>query len=432
MKITCQSCQSKYTVSDEKVQGKTVKIKCRKCGATILVNSGGVTTSAPADPVSLSAGGQSDGGASYLVNVTEGDQRSMTLPEIVAAYQTSVVNAETYVWADGMSDWQPLGQVEAIVAALHSQSAPPPAAEPSAPAMAAVAAVEAEPRAAARRDARPAQDVFSAKATDVGLPAPPYSNGSAASAARSVPAATPSKPMSEENSMLFSLSALTAKAPPAAAAPKHTTARDREDSGIIDLKALAAAASAQSSAPAAPAAAAFLPDGGLFPLGAPPVGAPAAAPPVVAPSIPPPKSKTPLFLGIGGVVAVGAIVGAFLIMKGSPPPPPPPAPAAAETASAAPSASASAAPAPSASAEASAAPSAVASAAPSADAKAGKGGKAGGKAGGPVAGKAAAPASPGGAAPPPAAPAAPAGPKKGSCGCAPGDLMCAMKCSAGK
>ena len=35
MKITCQSCQSKYTVSDEKVQGKTVKIKCRKCGATL-------------------------------------------------------------------------------------------------------------------------------------------------------------------------------------------------------------------------------------------------------------------------------------------------------------------------------------------------------------------------------------------------------------
>jgi len=44
MKITCQSCQSKYTVSDDKVQGKTVKIKCRKCGATILVNSSGATT----------------------------------------------------------------------------------------------------------------------------------------------------------------------------------------------------------------------------------------------------------------------------------------------------------------------------------------------------------------------------------------------------
>ncbi len=123
MKITCQSCQSKYTVSDEKVQGKTVKIKCRKCGATILVNSGGVTTSGGgvADPVSLSTGGAAAdaGGASYLVNVSDGDQRSMTLVEIVAAYQSSVVNAETYVWADGMSDWSPLGQVDSIVSALN-------------------------------------------------------------------------------------------------------------------------------------------------------------------------------------------------------------------------------------------------------------------------------------------------------------------------
>ena len=122
MKITCQSCQSKYTVSDEKVQGKTVKIKCRKCGATILVNSGGVTTTGggAADPVSLSSGGTAEGGPSYLVNVTEGDQRSMSLQEIVAAYNSQVVSGDTYVWADGMGDWQPLSQVEAIVGALNS------------------------------------------------------------------------------------------------------------------------------------------------------------------------------------------------------------------------------------------------------------------------------------------------------------------------
>ena len=57
MKITCQSCQSKYTVSDEKVQGRTVKIKCRKCGATILVNSaGGSMANGIADPESTAAG----------------------------------------------------------------------------------------------------------------------------------------------------------------------------------------------------------------------------------------------------------------------------------------------------------------------------------------------------------------------------------------
>src|SRR5215467_7780785 len=47
MKITCQSCQAKYTIADEKVAGKTVKIKCRKCGATIVVHGDTDAASAP-------------------------------------------------------------------------------------------------------------------------------------------------------------------------------------------------------------------------------------------------------------------------------------------------------------------------------------------------------------------------------------------------
>src|SRR5215217_4416291 len=110
MKITCQSCHSKYTVSDDKVQCKTVKIKCRKCGATILVNSSGVTTNGGGGADAPEAAPTTAAG-SYLVNVAEGDQRTMTLQELIDAYNTSVVTAETYIWADGMTDWQPLSQV---------------------------------------------------------------------------------------------------------------------------------------------------------------------------------------------------------------------------------------------------------------------------------------------------------------------------------
>ncbi|QUS47076.1 zinc-ribbon domain-containing protein [Salmonella enterica] len=38
MKIQCQSCQAKYTIADEKVLGKVVKIRCKKCSATIVIN----------------------------------------------------------------------------------------------------------------------------------------------------------------------------------------------------------------------------------------------------------------------------------------------------------------------------------------------------------------------------------------------------------
>src|SRR5262249_37424415 len=98
MKITCQSCQSKYNVSDEKVQGRTVKIKCRKCGATIVVNGAGTadaygSAGAAADlsdaapmPSSRSGGALATNGAQqWQVNVAEGDQRSMSIDEIVYA-----------------------------------------------------------------------------------------------------------------------------------------------------------------------------------------------------------------------------------------------------------------------------------------------------------------------------------------------------------
>jgi len=59
MKITCQACQSKYTIADDKIQGKVAKIRCRKCGATVLVDA--------------SAGGGSNGsgasGDTWMVSV---------------------------------------------------------------------------------------------------------------------------------------------------------------------------------------------------------------------------------------------------------------------------------------------------------------------------------------------------------------------------
>ena len=47
MKITCQSCQAKYTIADDKVLGKIVKIRCKKCSSTIVVN-GSDPSGAPA------------------------------------------------------------------------------------------------------------------------------------------------------------------------------------------------------------------------------------------------------------------------------------------------------------------------------------------------------------------------------------------------
>ncbi len=43
MKLTCSTCQARYSIADHKVRGRIVKIRCRSCGA-ILVAQGADTT----------------------------------------------------------------------------------------------------------------------------------------------------------------------------------------------------------------------------------------------------------------------------------------------------------------------------------------------------------------------------------------------------
>ena len=114
MKITCQSCQAKYTIADEKVAGKTVKIKCKKCGATIVVHGdqqrGARQTLDPASspaaaarmrtarrgssgPGEARAGPSAGGGDEWTVNVTDDDQRTMTTPQIVDRVAAGVRDA---------------------------------------------------------------------------------------------------------------------------------------------------------------------------------------------------------------------------------------------------------------------------------------------------------------------------------------------------
>jgi predicted Zn finger-like uncharacterized protein len=129
MKITCQACQAKYTIADEKVSGKVVKIRCKKCGATIVVN-GNDPSAVASQPPEL--GGASDDAPHthahepperWTVHVAEGDERTMTEPELVAAYQASVVTDDTFCWKEGMADWLPVVEIAALHAACTSPSA---------------------------------------------------------------------------------------------------------------------------------------------------------------------------------------------------------------------------------------------------------------------------------------------------------------------
>jgi len=121
MKITCQACQAKYTIADEKVAGKIVKIRCKKCGATIVVNGSEATTSGgslpPQTANAFDYAAQGTAASPWMVNVADGDQRTMSEEEVVTAYRAGIVTDDTLCWKEGQQDWLPIHEVSSLHAA---------------------------------------------------------------------------------------------------------------------------------------------------------------------------------------------------------------------------------------------------------------------------------------------------------------------------
>lgn len=324
MKISCPACTAKYSIADDRVQDRLAKIRCRKCGATIVIDgkaSPPHVYTAQGEATDMADHGEA--ATEYSVDFGEGDQRSMILRDIAKAYNAGTITGETYVWTDGLADWKPLADVPELLEAI--QSGPARGASKPSPWDARAASA---PRAAARSTRSPTADLFGGIDTagseeDVATSAPEHPGPSGPSAGSSSSGAR------NESSVLFSLSALTSQAS-TRPSTRPGAAASRDDSGLIDLKALTAAAmkSDAGAAPAAPAMPAVSP---LSPLGmAPPLGLSSplgggiTATTDIGIGYPQPKSKAPLF--IGGGLAIGLIAIAFALVLRPDPPPPPPAP----------------------------------------------------------------------------------------------------------
>jgi predicted Zn finger-like uncharacterized protein len=466
VKISCPQCAAKYSIADEKVQDRLAKIRCRKCGTTIVIDGkssppnvyaadgasapSASSHEAAAPPPAAAAPG---GGTEYSVDFGDNDQRTLTVDALVDAYNGGEVTAETYVWTEGMADWAPLGEVPEIVEALHASAGGSEPAQPSAPVAAPVvkAPVAPEPapapvvsapsgasaaaglgasvsspwgdagRAAARAGARaPAADLFGR--FDTAGSEEDVTTSAAQNAAPAVPqpAATGAR---NESSVLFSLSALTASAP--AASPSRSSvstatpssAATREDSGLIDLKALTSSASASEATSA--------PVGFGAPLMAAPLGIAAPLGGGIEAQVPPSaatKNRAGLFIVVIAIAALAIIATIIVTSRKAPAPAPEPS-AAAAVAPPAPtqSAAASAAPQPSVAAE----PPATGTAEEASSAKPGEKTAAHHYTWHGHASKSSGSTSS----------AVKSTPTKhvvhhSACGCAPGDLECAMRCAA--
>src|SRR4051812_20620699 len=122
MKIVCEACQAKYSISDDKVRGKAFKIRCKKCSHIIVVRSTSASmpvaegsASGPL-PVQDGSGLTSGTPASATENtwhiVVEGEQVGpLSGSDVKARLSRGEISGETFIWREGLADWQKVSSV---------------------------------------------------------------------------------------------------------------------------------------------------------------------------------------------------------------------------------------------------------------------------------------------------------------------------------
>jgi predicted Zn finger-like uncharacterized protein len=216
MKVSCQSCGAKYTIADDKVRGRKVKIRCKSCGSPIVVD-GQSEAPSPAEAQAETAVNAPPATATpdvWTVNLSDTDQRTMSTQDIVAGWQSGVVTSDAFVWKEGMGDWVAVHEhpdLKPLIGAPAAAASPAPnAAMPAAAAAPASAGGAARLAGTGRSAATGAVDLFggvdvagSEEEDDVATSAPavPQAGTSAYDDGKLTGARN-------ENSVLFSLDAL--------------------------------------------------------------------------------------------------------------------------------------------------------------------------------------------------------------------------------
>ncbi len=183
MKFLCGNCKAKYQIPDEKVVGRTLRMKCRRCNHDILIDGHAMPTAAsgqgaparrpggssvsvmppgamrsgsgagplparPAPPVpgvarskpppsALNADfrrhvaappavpGRSAPYDLWHVAIQDVPVGPMTRDELSRKIEASAVNAQSLCWREGMDDWRPMGELAELAALLRRSMIPP-------------------------------------------------------------------------------------------------------------------------------------------------------------------------------------------------------------------------------------------------------------------------------------------------------------------
>lgn len=131
MKFHCDSCNTRYSIADERVRGKVLKIRCKSCSAVISVRH-------DVEPAGANGVGSSDDAANgdieWYMSIDGKQTGPMKLPQARVWLAKQSPDVSVYCWYNGFGDWKPVEDVDAFARSLPKPRSAPSARVPSRPA----------------------------------------------------------------------------------------------------------------------------------------------------------------------------------------------------------------------------------------------------------------------------------------------------------
>lgn len=163
MKFVCERCQTKYSIADEKVRGKILKVRCKSCANIITVREEGARKpSSPAIPVGGGGSASPDRGTGAHATIVAPrlhtpppappvERRAVPRPPVPPADEGPVwymaldgnrtgpfsrkqlidqiaplpKDADVHVWNERLGVWKPPTDIPALANELHARRRPP-------------------------------------------------------------------------------------------------------------------------------------------------------------------------------------------------------------------------------------------------------------------------------------------------------------------
>lgn len=134
--VICDKCNKRYAIADDKVRGKSVKIRCKQCQHLISVQGPGTGqvsvamqgSGASVSERSLSGAHQASLAVAehapvWFAMVKGNQQGPLDLKQLEAKVKAQEISARTYLWKQGMADWKRAVDVPEVSSVFASVSA---------------------------------------------------------------------------------------------------------------------------------------------------------------------------------------------------------------------------------------------------------------------------------------------------------------------